>query len=146
MKQIDADAYLREVGLKPFDCDRLAATLLRAKDEYLSAYIIASVYRLGHVEKAARLLAAVGNWPRMLRLIADELEGKRKRLMTDYDPTPTGQNIMSAYGATAGAFSRVPPTLAEVKEQWKTLFGKLPLSDRLYDSPLVEAAGVATES
>src|SRR5207249_281408 len=93
-----------------------------------SAYVVANLYRFGHVEKATRLLGAVGNWPRMLRLVADELEGKTKQ--TGYAPTESGKNIMRAYATMPGAFSKAePPTLAEFKSQWRTIFGKLRLPE-----------------
>jgi hypothetical protein len=122
--------YLRELGLDDEEC--LAAALLLAQrvdlrvpqarsEERLSACLIAFLYRFGHVEKAARLLGAVGNWPRMLRLVADELDGKRRKT----DLTLTGEHILVAYWVARIIENNfAPATLAEVEAYLAQLLGK----------------------
>jgi hypothetical protein len=113
------DDELRGLGLD--DDERLAAKA--RTNEQLAVYWITFLYAHGHGEKAARLLGAVGNWPRMLRLVANKLEGKRRKT----DLTPTGENVLKAYWGTRLLENNdEPPTLAEVRAFWKQLFGKTP--------------------
>jgi hypothetical protein len=110
------DNELRRLGLD--DDERLAAAM--RKNERAAVYVIAFLYQQGHPEKAARLLGAVGGWPRMLRLVANELEGKRRKS----DLTLTGERTVKAYWAARLLGNKgAPPIFAEVEAYWPKLFG-----------------------
>lgn len=121
---------LRELGLDDDECLAAAVLLVQRVDsriplarteERLCASLIGFLYQSGHVEKAAHLLGAFGNWPRILRLVADELDGKRPKT----DLTLTGERIVYVYWAARLLESDgAPPTLAEVKAYWPKLVGK----------------------
>jgi hypothetical protein len=122
---------LSELGLDDDECLAAAMLLVQRVDsrlplarceERLSACLIAFLYQFGHVEKAAHLLEAIGNWPRMLRLVADELDYKRGNKT---DLTLTGERIVYVYWAVRLLENGgVVPMVAEVEAYWPNLFGK----------------------
>jgi hypothetical protein len=99
--------------------DHLRSFAFANDQERLDAKMIAELYQLGHVKAASDVLEVVGNWPRMLPLVVNELRGKR----TKSDFATSSLNIIRAYIA-ARALDPAPVTLHKVKTEYARLFVK----------------------
>jgi hypothetical protein len=99
--------------------DELRAWGFVNDQERLDAKTITKLYQSDRVKEASEMLETLGNWPRMLPLVIDELKGKR----TKSDLTTSGLNIIRACIA-AFAGDPAPITLHKVKTEYARLFVK----------------------
>jgi hypothetical protein len=109
------------------DDDDLRAFGFGNDQQRLDAKLAASLYREGFVKEAGEVLGValgLGNWKRMLPLVLDELNGKRRKS----DLKPIGINIVRAYCNAAYCLSQrgdAPvPTVFEGKREYVRLFAR----------------------
>jgi hypothetical protein len=85
-------------------------------DERWDAIFIAGLYHSGRIKEASAYLASKDDWPRLLPLVCDELNGKGKSELTQQRV-----GIVRAYICVRPA-GAVAPTLFQVKLEYVRLF------------------------